>query len=125
MVERLACIYTFNLIGGLYVGNSSLNLKSNDLNFVDDLKLDLLSSIIFNKSELATTGVEVFKKGNNYFSALANDESEGTKNYLDDIGKYFIASIVARYDDEDEMKAKLNEYGKKLFNGLEINLLNS
>jgi hypothetical protein len=125
MVERLACIYAFNSFGGLYVGNSSLNLKLNDLNYVDDLKLDLLSSIILNKAELVTTGAEVSNKGNKYFSALANDESEGTKNYLDDIGKYFIASIVARYDCDEEKISNLNEYGKKLFNGLEINLLNS
>lgn len=125
MIERLSCIYTFNLIGGFYIGSNVLNLKSNDSNYINDLMVDLLASIILNKVDLVTSGVEVSNKGNKYFSALANDLSEKTKNYLDDIGKYFIASIVARYDCDEEKILKLNEYGKKLFNGLEINLLNS
>jgi hypothetical protein len=122
-VDRLASNYVFYYFCGLRIGQML------DLNLIDEFinqhKLDLIKQFFFDKSELGTLGVDMAKKGEIFFLRLANDERESTKNFLEEIGKFFVASIVSRADHNTELISKINEYGRKLYFEFERSILSS
>jgi hypothetical protein len=120
--DRLAVGYAFYLFAGLYVASALDEYKINQ--FIEKYKISLISNLIFDKSELDTLGVSVATKGESYFTALSNDKRENTKSFLEEIGKFFIASVAVRDDPNSQKFGQVLGYGAALYKEFEQNLLN-
>jgi hypothetical protein len=121
--DRLAVGYAFYLFAGLYVASTLDEYQINQ--FIEKYKISLISSLFFDKSELDTLGVSVATKGESYFAALSDDKRENTKSFLEDIGKFFIASVAVRDDPNSQKFGQVLGYGTALYKEFERNLLNS
>lgn len=75
------------------------------------------------KAELATFGVDTANRGEVYFRALNDDKRDGTKKYLEDIGKFFVASVAVRSDADPQKFLQIKNYGTKMFLEFERSLL--
>jgi hypothetical protein len=120
-IDRLAANYVFYLFAGLYVAQS---IDSSLIEqFIRQYKVNLIQQFIFDKSELATFGVDAAKRGELYFKALNEDKRENTEKFLEGIGKFFIASVVLRAEFDTKKFAQVRDYGTKMFSEFESNLL--
>jgi len=120
-VDRSAANYAFYLFAGLYIARS---IDSSDFNeFIRSYKFGLVNNFIFDKSEISTFGVDVANRGEFFFKSLADDHNEETTKFLEDIGKFFVATVALRYESDSEKFAQVKDYGTKLFRELERGLL--
>jgi hypothetical protein len=120
-LDRFAANYVFYLFGGLHVAQA---LDASQLErFIKEYKLNLIQQFIFDKSELATFGASAAMRGEVYFKALCDDQKDSTKKFLEDIGKFFVASVALRTEVDSHKFDQIKDYGKKMFCEFERSLL--
>jgi hypothetical protein len=120
-LDRFAAHYLFYFFGGLYIARE---LDTTQLErFINEYKLNLIKQFIFDKSELATFGVNAATRGEVYFKALCDDQRDSTKKFLEEIGKFFVASVVLRTEVDSEKFVQVKDYGTNMFSEFERSVL--
>ena len=92
---------------------------------MNKVKLGLIENyFLLNREDIATDGVDIAKKSQDYFNFVNNDKREDTVKCLEEISNWFIAMIHFNYEDQEKFNQGI-KYGKKLYSVLENPLINS
>lgn len=101
------------------------NSEDEARNYLNKVKLGLIENyFLLNREDIATDGVDIAKKSQDYFNFVNNDKREDTVKCLEEISNWFIAMIQFNYEDQEKFNQGI-KYGKKLYSVLEEPLINS